>query len=195
MGRVYLKPTFYNSLKMMMITGDTSFRLSNGSIGSMKKLGLKKIKSNSKSEKKVIDAIDWLKNNNHLTRSYITNFESNILLDKIEEINLNNEESLNDDYYIVDEIDVDRKIHNYQIIEKLGRKYAISKDIFAKLKDHNELKRSINKSISSLVFYDDPYLEEKLFVHLFPYGTGGYNSSFSKIMDFSNYTVVYINFI
>ena len=157
----------------------------------MKKLCLKKIKGKSESEKKVIDAVNWLKNNNHLTRSFITNFESSLVLNKIEEINLNNEEWLTDDYYIVDEVDVDRKIHNYQIIEKLGRKYAISKNIFTKLKEYNELKRTINKSISSLVFYDDPYLEEKLFVHLFPYGIGGYNSTFWKIMDFSNYTAVY----
>ena len=187
MGIVYQKPTFNNSLKMMMITGDTSFRLSNGSIGSMKKLGLKKLKKNSDSEAKILRVINWLKENNHLSRSYITNFESNALLDKIEESNKNNIESITDDYFIVDEIDVDRKIHNYQIIENIGRRYAISKDIFEKLKENKELKIEINKSVSKLVFYDDPYLEEKLFVHLFPFGTGGYNSTFSKIMDFSNY--------
>ena len=94
-------------------------------------------------------------------------------------------EKYKDDYYIVDKIDIDRKIHTVQILDKLGRKYAISKEIPKILKD-NLLKRKEIRD-RSLVIYEDYYLDEKLFVHLFPYGTGGYNSTFLKIMDFSYY--------
>ena len=185
MGLVYSKPTFQNSLWMMMITGNTSFRLSNGSLGNMKKIGLKKLKKNSQSERKVLDAIEWLKENNHLCRTYLTNYESNAFVNSIDEINSSENIQLTDDYYIVDEIDVDRKLQTYRVFEISNRKYAYSKEMFEKLQD-NLNKRKENKS-SSLLFYDDLYLEEKLFVHLFPYGTGGYNSTYCKIMEFSHY--------
>ena len=184
-GMMYIKPNTHNALRMMMITGDTGYRLSNGSIGVMRKLGLKKVKDKSRSEQKIIDAIKWLKENNPLARTYLTLYESNAILDKIEEMNKFDKEKYKDDYYIVDEIDIDRKIHTVQILDKLGRKYAILKEIPKILKD-NLLKRKEIKD-RSLVLYEDYYLEEKLFVHLFPYGTGGYNSTFWKIMDFSHY--------
>ena len=184
-GMMYLKPNTHNALRMMMITGDTGYRLSNGSIGVMRKLGLKKVKDKSRSEQKIIDAIKWLKENNPLARTYLTLYESNAILDKIEEMNKFDKEKYKDDYYIVDEIDIDRKMYTVQILDKLGRKYAISKEIPQILKD-NLLKRKEIKD-RCLVLYDDYYLEEKLFVHLFPYGTEGYNSTFWKIMDFSHY--------
>ena len=184
-GMVYLKPNSQNALRMMMVTGDTGYRLSNGSIGVMRKLGLKKVKDNSKSEQKIIDAIKWLKENNPLAKTYLTLYESNAILDLIERNNRINEEKVTDDYYIVDEIDQDRQVHQIQILDKLGRKYAISKEIFKSLKDNLEKRKEINDRW--LVLYNDYYLEEKLFVHLFPYGTGGYNSTFCKIMDFSHY--------
>ena len=185
MGIVYSKPTFQNSLWMMMITGNTSFRLSNGSLGNMKKLGLRKLKKNSSSERKVLEAVEWLKENNHLCRTYLTNYESNVFVDSIDEINTRQNIQLTDDYYIVDEIDVDRKLQTYRVFEILNRKYAYSKEMFGKLQENIKKRKEIRNNW--LLFYDDPYLEEKLFVHLFPYGTGGYNSTFSKIMDFSHY--------
>ena len=93
-GMVYLKPNTHNALRMMMITGDTGYRLSNGSIGVMRKLGLKKVKDKSRSEQKIIDAIKWLKENNPLARTYLTLYESNAILDKIEEIDKLNKEKL-----------------------------------------------------------------------------------------------------
>ena len=185
MGILYLKPTLSNALRMMMITGDIGFRLSNGSLGTIKKIQLKKIPSNSGSKTKILEALEWLKENNHLTRTYITNYESNEISELIKELNINKDEPYTDDYYVVDEIDLDRKLHNYDIIEKLGRRYAISRDPFGILKENYAKKSEIKAR--SIIFYDDPYLEEKLFVHLFPYGTGGYNSTFCKIMDFSHY--------
>ena len=183
-GMVYLKPNTHNALRMM-ITGDTGYRLSNGSIGVMRKLGLKKVKDKSRSEQKIIDAIKWLKENNPLARTYLTLYESNAILDKIEEIDKLNKEKYKYDYYIVDETDIDRKILRVQILDKVGRKYVITKEIPQILKDNLLKRREIRDR--SLVLYDDYYLEEKLFVHLFPYGTGGYNSTFWKIMEFSHY--------
>ena len=55
-GMIHLKPNTHNALRMM-ITGDTGYRLSNGSIGVMRKLGLKNMKDKSRSEQKIIDAI------------------------------------------------------------------------------------------------------------------------------------------
>ena len=185
MGILYMKPTWSNALRMMMITGDVGFRLSNGSLGTMKKIQLKKIPDNSGSKEKILEALKWLKENNHLARTYMTNFESNEISEVIKELNINLEDPYTDDYYVVDEIDLDRHLHSYDIIEKLGRRYAISKDPFDKLKVNYNKKRDIKTK--SIIFYNDPFLEEKLFVHLFPYGTGGYNSTFCKIMDFSHY--------
>ena len=85
-GMIYLKPNYHNAIRMM-ITGDTGYRLSNRSIGVMRKLGLKKVKGNSRSEQKIIDAIKWLKENNPLARTYLTLYETNAILDKIEEMN------------------------------------------------------------------------------------------------------------
>ena len=48
-GMMYLKSNTHNALRMMMITGDTGYRLSIGSIGVMRKLGLKKVKDKSRS--------------------------------------------------------------------------------------------------------------------------------------------------
>ena len=81
-GMMYHKPNSKNTLRMM-ITGDTGYRLSNGSIGVMRKLGLKKVKDKSRSEQKIIDAIKWLKENNPLARAYLTLYESNAILYKI----------------------------------------------------------------------------------------------------------------
>ena len=79
---MYPKPNSQNTLRMM-ITGDTGYRLSNGSIGIMRKLGLKNVKDKSRSEQKIIGAIKWLKENNPLARAYLTLYESNAILDKI----------------------------------------------------------------------------------------------------------------
>ena len=56
-GMMYLKHNAQNALRMMMITGDTGYRISNGSIGVMRKLGLKKVEDKSRSDEKIIDAI------------------------------------------------------------------------------------------------------------------------------------------
>ena len=141
---VYLKPNTQNALRMMMVTRNTGYRLSNGRIGVMRKLGLKKVKDNYLSEQKIIDAIKWLKENNLLAKKYLTLYESNAILYLIEINNRVNEEKFTDDYYIEDEIDQDRQVHQIQILDKLGRKYAISKEIFKSLKDNLEKKSMID---------------------------------------------------
>ena len=42
-------------------------------------------------------------------------------------------------------------------------------------------------SHKSIVFYRDPYVEEKLLVHLFIKGVGGYNTTFYKYMPLHQY--------
>ena len=42
-------------------------------------------------------------------------------------------------------------------------------------------------SHKSIVFYRDPYVEEKLFVHFFTKGVGRYNSTFYKYMPLHQY--------
>ena len=48
------------------------------------------------------------------------------------------------------------------------------------LEEQHNARSDIYKSFKSVIFYNDQYLEEKLFVHLFPSGKGGYNSTFNK---------------
>ena len=69
------------------------------------------MKDKSRSEQKFIDAIKLLKENNPLARTYLTLYESNAILDKIEEMNKLDKDKYKNDYYIVEEIDIDRKMH------------------------------------------------------------------------------------
>ena len=55
------------------------------------------------------------------------------------------------------------------------------------LEEQHNARSNIYKSFKSVIFYNDQYLEEKLFVHLFPSGKGGYNSTFNKWMPLIQY--------
>ena len=61
-------------------------------------------------------------------------------------------EKYKDDYYIVDEIDIDRKMHTVQILDKLDRKYAISKEIPEILKDNLLKRKEIRDRISRSIW-------------------------------------------
>ena len=178
------KATFQNSQWIIMIIGNTSFRLSKKAWEHEEdwtdevEEELSKLKEGFR--------CSWMaKRKQSFMSDLLTNNESNAFANSMDEINKSENIQLTDDYYTVDEIDVDKKLQAYRVFEISNRKYAYLKEMFVKLQEN--IKKKENKG-SSLLFYDDPYLEKKLFVHLFSYGTGEYNSTYCKIIKFSHYS-------
>ena len=84
-----------------------------------------------------------------------------------------NSENAND-YILIDPNNIDRDFQEHQIVEKLGKRFVFTKNIPRNIEEQRTIRSNIFKSFKSVVFYNDQYLEEKLFVHLFPTGTGGF---------------------
>ena len=98
---------------------------------------------------------------------------------------------VNEDNYIVINPDViDREFQENEVIEKIGKQFLFKKDIPYKIDEQNEAWSKLYKSFKSVIFYNDQYLEEKLFVQLFPTGVGGFNSTFSKCMTLIQYAKI-----
>ena len=127
-----------------------------------------------------------MKANNHLTSLYFTIYECEELKRDLERIDPNKTHQEND-YILIEPINVDRQFRDQQIIEVLGCKFIFTNEIPKGIIKNNNEYKEFYKSNKSVIFYRDPFLEEKLFVHLFPKGVGGYNSTFYKYMPLNQY--------
>ena len=185
-GILYTYTQVYGRLRTFTLWRDTKQILHNGQLDFIK--GKKKLVpiDSIYSIDKIEEAVNWLKRNNHLSAIFPTIYESEEIRREMEVSNINLED--NDDNYItIYPAEMDREFQENQIIEKLGRKFVLTDDIPNKLKDQRLARSKLYRSFKSVIFYNDEYLEEKLFVHLFPTGTGGYNSTFSKWMPLNQY--------
>jgi hypothetical protein len=95
----------------------------------------------------------------------------------------------NDYYFYVSCEDVlkeykGRYLRTFEDIDERYRLYMIKK---GKPKPSDAERFKFQKDHNSLLWFADEYLEESLFVALFPYGEGGYNSTYKKTMSLHNY--------
>ena len=135
---------------------------------------------------KIKNALIWMKSNNHLTSIYPTIYEWEELKNEIEKLDPDNAPN-NEDYIVIEPVNADRKFRDQQVIEVLGRHFIFTNKIPEGIVKQREEFKDFFKSNKSIVFYRDPYIEEKLSVHLFPKGVGGYNSTFYKYMPLNQY--------
>ena len=116
-----------------------------------------------------------------MTSTYPTIYEWEELKNELEKLDPSKVPNDND-YIVIEPINVDREFRDQQVIEVLGRQFLFTNEIpNGIVKEREEFKDFINSN-KSIVFYRDPYIEEKLFVYLFPKGVGEYNSTFYKYM-------------
>ena len=179
-GIIYSHSTYWRTLKTLTMFGDSRQRLNNGQFDFI--TIHKKLEVITYNHSVLIEnAIKWLRRNNHLSEVFTTIYE----LEEIKKaaIVIEGDNLLQpNDYILIDPNNIDREYQEYQIIEKLGRRFIFSKDMPDNIKDQRDARSSIYRTFKSVVFYNEQYLEEKLFVHFFPTGRGGFNSTFSKCM-------------
>ena len=130
--------------------------------------------------------IKWLRIHNHLSKVHQTIYEWEEIRKELEVSDSMNQ--INEDNYIIINPDViDREFQENEVIEKIGKQFLFKRDMPYKIEEQNDARSKLYKSFKSVIFYNDQYLEEKLFVHLFPSGVGGFNSTFSKCMPLNQY--------
>jgi hypothetical protein len=164
------------------------------------------------------EAVMWLKENNPLFSKGICNWEALKLKKELEK----NPPELKDDignnlipdeevidqsektkekkdqseivlYVSVGDMDKEfmgRYLRTFRNVDKNYKLYELlEKDVIPERAKRTEFQKKHN----SLLWFSDEYLEECLFVALFPYGTGGYNSTYRHAMTLQNYGKMRLN--
>ena len=185
LGILYSYTDYIGGLKTLTLTRDFQKNLNNLRVKFLK-FNKKVLPLRFKQEKKITNAIAWLKSNNHLTLSYPTIYECEEIKGALCKIDPKLQ-PCDDDYILIQPINADKEFRDQQIIEVLGREFVFTDKIPESILKKREQFSDLNNSYKSIVFYRDPYVEEKLFVHLFPKGVGGYNSTFYKYMPLNHY--------
>ena len=185
LGILYSYTDYIGGLKTLTLTRDFHKNLNNSRVKFLK-FNKKVLPICFKQEKKITNAIAWLKSNNNLTLSYPTIYECEEIKEALDKIDPRVQPS-DDDYILIQPINADKEFRDQRIIEVLGREFVFTNKIPESILKQREQFSDLNNSYKSIVFYRDPYVEEKLFVHLFPKGVGGYNSTFYKYMPLNQY--------
>ena len=185
LGILYSYTDYIGGLKTLTLTRDFQKNLNNLRVKFLK-FNRKVLPLNFRQERKITNAIAWLKSNNHLSLSYPTIYECEEIKGALNKIDPKLQPS-DDDYILIQPINADKEFRDQQIIEVLGREFVFTNKIPESIRKQREQFSDLNNSYKSIVFYRDPYVEEKLFVHLFPKGVGGYNSTFYKYMPLNQY--------
>ena len=79
-------------------------------------------------EMKIKNALIWMKSNNHLASIYPTIYECEELNTKLEKLDPNKAPS-DDDYIVIEPINVDREFRDQQVIEVLARQFLFTNKI------------------------------------------------------------------
>ena len=184
-GILYSYTTSQGSLMTSTLYRDMRQNLNNGQVSYIK-FKKKLTTLTTLATEDIESVIKWLRIHNHLSKVHQTIYECEEIRKELEVSDSMNQ--INEDNYIVINPDViDREFQENEAIEKIGKQFLFKKDMPYTIETQNEARSKLYKSFKSVIFYNDQYLEEKLFVHLFPTGTGGFNSTFSKCMPLIQY--------
>jgi hypothetical protein len=158
------------------------------------------------------EAVKWSKENNPLFSKGICNWEALKIKKELEEnppelkdyigndlvpgeeaIDQSEKQQIKKDqsdvvlYVSVGDMDreyMGRYLRTFHNIDKNYKLYELKrKDVIPP----REKRIEFQKENKSLLWFSDEFLEECLFVSRFPYGTGGYNSTYNKSMTLQNY--------